>query len=258
MFLTELIAGLKHHALWKKMAWIDVKQRYRRSWIGPFWLTIGMGVTVSALALLYANLFKIDLKEFLPFIASGFVFWALISTTIVESANVFLVSSGFIKQIKLPFLIYIYRLIYRNTIIFLHNVIVLIIVLLCCLDHFSWSMLWAIPGFFAIIINLVWVCLLCAILCTRYRDFTQIIVNIIQIFFFITPINWMPNLLNGHRYLMTYNPFYYFLEIVRAPLIQSTGSLFQLWEVVLGITVVGYIFTGLLFRRCQKRLVFWL
>lgn len=258
MFLNELLAGLKRYALWKQMAWIDIKQRYRRSWIGPFWLTIGMGVTVGALALLYANLFKINLKEFLPFIASGFVFWALISTTIVDSANVFLASSGFIKQIKLPFLVYIYRLIYRNVIVFFHNAIVLAIVLVCCLPHFNWTMLWVIPGFLAIIINLVWACLLCAMLCTRYRDFTQIIANLIQVFFFVTPINWMPGLLNGHRYLMTYNPFYYFLEVVRAPLIQSPDSLMRSWEVVLGITVLGYILVALMFRRCKNRIVFWL
>lgn len=258
MFINELIAGLQRYALWKKMAWIDIKQRYRRSWIGPFWLTIGMGVTVSALALLYANLFKLNIKEFLPFIASGFVFWALLSTTIIESSNVFLTASGFIKQIKLPYLVYIYRLVWRNVIIFLHNAVVLLVVLIFSLNHFSWSMLLAIPGFFAIILNLVWMSLMCAMLCTRYRDFTQIVANFIQIFFFITPINWMPSLLSGHQYLMTFNPFYHFIEIVRAPLIQSPESLLFSWKVVAGMTIVGYAIVGLLYVRYKNRIVFWL
>jgi len=258
MFLTELIDGLKRYPLWKKMAWIDIKQRYRRSWIGPFWLTIGMGIMVTALALLYGNLFKLNLKEFLPFIASGFVFWALIATTITDSSNVFLVASGFIKQIKLPLFVYIYRLVYRNMIVFFHNAIVLVVVLIVCLDHFSWSMLLVVPGFIAVVANLIWMSLLCAMLCTRYRDFTQIVINVIQIFFFVTPINWMPSLLSGRRYFMTLNPFYHLLEIVRAPLIQAHDSLLSSWLVVIVMTVIGYSIVALFYTRYKNRIVFWL
>jgi ABC-type polysaccharide/polyol phosphate export permease len=35
--------------IWNMLAWQDIKQRYRRSVIGPFWLTISTAIMVFSL-----------------------------------------------------------------------------------------------------------------------------------------------------------------------------------------------------------------
>lgn len=57
--LQDLRDGISRWQLWGLLGWQDILQRYRRSVLGPFWITASMGVLVTALGLLYANLFRI-------------------------------------------------------------------------------------------------------------------------------------------------------------------------------------------------------
>ena len=99
--LKDLLDGLSMYHLWGRLGWNDILQRYRRSLLGPLWLTISMAVLIGALGLLYAKLFKVDAAEYIPFLAIGFVLWQLISGILLDGCNVFVQSEGIIKQIKL-------------------------------------------------------------------------------------------------------------------------------------------------------------
>ena len=74
----DLSDGLRARELWALLGWQDIKQRYRRSVIGPFWITIATGVTASALALLWSGT-GIDLPGLWPLLAACVV--ATIATT---------------------------------------------------------------------------------------------------------------------------------------------------------------------------------
>src|SRR4051812_1721789 len=76
----DILGGLAAWRLWSMLGWLDIRQRYRRSMLGAFWLTISMGVMVMALGTLYSSLFKVEINEFLPFIAAGLTIWGFLST----------------------------------------------------------------------------------------------------------------------------------------------------------------------------------
>ena len=40
--LRDLVDGLRAHRVWMLLAKMDMRHRYRRSVIGPFWITIAM------------------------------------------------------------------------------------------------------------------------------------------------------------------------------------------------------------------------
>jgi ABC-2 type transport system permease protein/lipopolysaccharide transport system permease protein len=42
----DILAGWQRRELWTTLGLHDVRQRYRRSTLGPFWITISMGVMV--------------------------------------------------------------------------------------------------------------------------------------------------------------------------------------------------------------------
>ena len=55
----------------------------------------------------------------------------------------------------------------------------------------------------------------------KYRDIPQFVANLVQVSFFITPVMWNAELMiqRGREVVLQYNPFYYLLEVVRAPLL---------------------------------------
>src|SRR5262249_36977839 len=107
--LSDMVSGLGLWRLWVRLGWNDILQRYRRSLLGPFWLTASMAVMVIALGVLYAELFNTPLNDFLPFICVGLLVWNLISSFVTEGGTLFTGSESYIKQIRLPYSVYVYR-----------------------------------------------------------------------------------------------------------------------------------------------------
>ena len=114
----DLYQGLLRWELWSTLAWNDIRQRYRRSVIGPFWLTISMGMMVGGLAYLYAGLFNQDIHAYLPYVATGLIVFGLISSLITDASTVFIAGSRAILQVRAPISVYIYQMVWRNLIIF--------------------------------------------------------------------------------------------------------------------------------------------
>ena len=61
---SDLVRGFLQHELWLQLGWQDIKQRYRRSMLGPLWITIATGVMAATLGLLYSVLFKVPVEKF--------------------------------------------------------------------------------------------------------------------------------------------------------------------------------------------------
>src|SRR5665647_2124143 len=104
--LADLAEGMARWRLWFHLGWSDILQRYRRSVLGPFWLTASMAIMVLSLGVLYGELFKVKLSEFIPFICVGLIIWGFISSILIEGGSVFTAHELFIKQIRLPYTVY--------------------------------------------------------------------------------------------------------------------------------------------------------
>src|SRR6187402_1914554 len=89
-----------------------------------------------------------------------------------------------------------------------------------------------IPGLVLVSLNGLWVGLLLGMLCVRFRDIPQIIANVIQLLFFLTPILWKPDQLTQGRAFVEANPFHHFVSLIREPLLGVAPSL-ETWLIVL-------------------------
>jgi ABC-2 type transport system permease protein/lipopolysaccharide transport system permease protein len=78
-----------------------------------------------------------------------------------------------------------------------------------------------------------------------------------QILFLITPIIWLPSMLEQRSYLAEANPFYHLIEVVRAPLLGSAPSANTVAAVV-AITAVNFLLTTVLFSRYRSRIAYWI
>ncbi len=257
--LSDIAAASKCYSLLGMLGWQDIRQRYRRSTLGPFWLTISMGVMIGTIGVVFGQIFNSPLREFLPFLAIGIILWNFIAATVTEGCTGFIAAEGIIKQLPLPLFVHILRMIWRNVLILAHNLVIFPLILLVVGKPLHWIALLSIPGFLLAIINLTWVALILAIICTRYRDFSQIIGSLLQVVFYITPIMWMPTLLPQKRsfYLLDINPAYHLLEIVRAPLLGEVPALTN-WLVTIILALVGWGIALVIYSRYKRRIAYWL
>jgi ABC-2 type transport system permease protein len=260
----DLIGGWKQRQLWGHLAWQDIRQRYRRSVLGPIWITISMAVTAVALGVLYAGLFQNDLSVQLPYILVGFIVWAFISGCISEGSEVFIANEGLIKHLPAPLSVHVYRLVWRQTLFFAHNLVVYAVMLVVFPQPLGWMSLTAIPAFALLMINGAWVALLLGIITTRFRDLTPITQSLVQLLFFLTPIVWIyedlvnsPNTAIAERArLVEFNPLLHYIEIIRQPMLGHHQEI-RHWIVVLVLTVVGWAFTLFALRRYRARVPYW-
>jgi ABC-type polysaccharide/polyol phosphate export permease len=257
--LDSISSGISRWPLAATLGWQDIKQRYRRSKVGPFWITISMGVMVASIGVVFGSIFNSPMKEYLPFLAAGTIFWAFITGVINEGCLGFVVAENVIKQLPIPLFVHILRVVWRNFLIMLHNLVIFPIVLLVLGVPINPLMFLFIPGIVLVTINLTWVAVLLGVVCTRFRDMPNIIASILQVAFYITPIIWMPNLLpaKGSYFLLEVNPFFHLLEVIRAPLLGQLPSGLS-WLITIGMAIVGWIITLKVFGRYQHRLAYWL
>lgn len=255
--LKDLHNGFLQWRTWSSLGWGDIKQRYRRSVIGPFWITMSLAIFVGALGILYSRMFKIDVNQYMPYLTIGYLMWSFISVLMVEGCIVFIEAESILKQLRIPLSLFVFRMVWRNTLVFLHSLPILVVVFAIFNVRPSWGMLLAIPGFALVCINGVWAALLLGILCTRFRDIQAIVQNLLQVVFFVTPIFWFPDMLPGHAILFEANIVYNFIEIVRGPVIGKMPSPTN-YLVVLLTTGVGWTLSMLLFQRFRHRVTYWL
>ncbi len=262
--VADLRRGWEQRTLWGHLGWQDIRQRYRRSVLGPVWITISMAVTAIALGILYSGLFDIPLERLLPHVLVGFIVWAFISGCITEGSEVFIANEGLIKHLPAPLSVHVYRLVWRQTLFFAHNLIVYLVMLLVFPQPLRWTVVYAVPALLLLALNGAWVALAVGIITARFRDILPITQSIVQLAFFLTPIVWIydelvnsPNPAIAERArLAEFNPFLHFVEIIRRPLLGQDQQL-RYWVVVLAITVAGWAFTMLVMRRYRSRVSYW-
>jgi len=248
--------GILSIHIWPMLGWLEIKQRYRRSVLGPFWLTISTAALVGGMGPLYGRLFGLDISAYFPFLAVGFVVWMFLAGIITDSCTAFISAEGYIKQMKLPLTVHILRMVWRNLIILAHNAVIIFLVMLFWPPPLTWDLLLIPPAVLFIAINGIWIGLTLGLLCARYRDVAQIVGSLVQVAFFLTPVMWHAGMLGKNQWAAAWNPFYHFLEVVRSPLLAATTN-WSSWAAVLGITFFGYTAAFLLFARFRARIAYW-
>ncbi|MBS0986924.1 ABC transporter permease [Acetobacter thailandicus] len=256
---SDLQEGAKLYRLVWTLACSDIKLRYRGSLIGPFWLTLSTAIQIGAMAFLYADLFNTDIHTYIPFLAVSLVLWGYLSSLTSDGCTCFSAYDTLIKGTRMPFIVHVVRSVIRNTIILLHNVVVIVAVFVLMGKPLTFYSLAVIPGFLLWLIDGVAISFLLGTICARFRDIPQIVAAIMQVAFFMTPIMWQATTLRGHpgtESVVLYNPFVYILDVVRNPLLnEPLSALFVIKALVIsGVLVLVSLVS---FARFRGRISFW-
>jgi ABC-type polysaccharide/polyol phosphate export permease len=255
--IKDVVVSLYRAELWLALGWHDIKQRYRRSVIGPFWISIATLIFLAIMTLIYASLFNQNLTEFLPFAATGLVTWGLIAACLTEGARVFIDQSAGIRQVPMPLPVHVFRLIWRQFVIMLHNALVVLLILMLYDRYITLHSFLLFPGLALLLLNLCWVVLLLGMLGARFRDVQMITGCFVPVLFLGTPIFWKQDMLPPDRHwIVDLNPVAQLIEIVRAPMLGTAPSAI-VWLTCIAIAVLGWSVTMAAFARYRHRIALW-
>jgi len=249
--------SIRSHRVWMMLANQDVRQRYRRSVLGPFWITLSAVVSIIALSLVYTQIFQVPTAEYLVFLTTGFISWLYISSLVIESCTVFIGAEGIIRQVNLPLGIHVFRMTWRSLVTLAHNLVIVGLVLIYMRVPFGWVSFAFIPGLILTTVAAVALGYLLGGICTRYRDVPPIVTSLVQVLFYVTPVIWPPKLLQGNEHLLTFNPFYYFLEVLRAPLMGQLPPN-EIWATTAGLTLLLIAAAVAFMARYRWRIAYWI
>lgn len=253
---AEMVSAGTQWWFWGRLAWYDIRLRYRGSMLGPLWSTVSTTVSTVALGLFYGYLLGIEPGEYLPFLCLGLILWGFLSSVLTESPYAFISNAAIIKESQAPFGIYVLQLIWRNVIVLGHTMIVFVVVAIVFGVAPKLTILLVIPGALLLLVNAAWLTLLLGVSSARYRDVPQLTNAFLQLLFFMTPILWKPKLLGPYEEFVFLNPFASLLAVVRDPLLGVAISPLP-WIVCTVMAIVGWCAAIFVAGRMRTTLVLW-
>ena len=257
--IEDLIEGGLKWRLWTRMGWLEIRRRYKRTVLGPFWASLSLAIFATSLGIIFSTLWGMEMKNYLPFLTSGLIVWSCFSTTLQEGSLALTSGEGILTQIKTPYSLFIYVVLWRNVIVFFHHIVVYIAVALIFQVKVSIFTPLVIIGLVLQIFNTAWMAFVLAIICTRFRDIQQLIQHFLQIAMFLTPIFWKPTQLEGlkNRLLVDFNFMFHIIDVVRAPMLGNMPAL-NSYVQVLVMGFLGWALALFMYAKYRDRLIFWL
>lgn len=257
VFFSDLAKTLRMHDTWLFMAWSDIRLRYQRTVIGPFWMVLVSFISIVCIAVLGALLFKVRFTDFFPYVACGMVMWQYISMMITDSCMVFLAQMGLIKNVNVSLLSFCLRMYVRNTIIMAHSLVVVAFVLMFFHVSVNFSLLMIFPSLLIVSATSIALGIMFGFLCARFRDVLQLVQALIGILAFMTPIMWQPSMLGDKAHLAYLNPLAHYIDILRMPLLGEMPPLSS-YLVTLCFSGTLVLLSAWIYKVYHKRLVYWL
>jgi ABC-type polysaccharide/polyol phosphate export permease len=248
------LRNLRKGLIW---AWLDTVCQYRRSKIGPLWETVNVLVMTLGIAVVSSAVIGGTVTGLIGYIGLGIIVWTAITSLISEGTTVFVRNRDHILSSNLSIDFYVARLSFRIFITFCHHFLLYVIGVAIGLIALHWTALLAIPGVVLLFVNGFWTITLLSLVCARFRDVELIVRNLLQLAFFVTPVFWdYRHILAERKYIVDYNILFYFLELVRAPLLGEVPPA-HTYIVVLSVTVIGYLMAYVVYRRMRRDLAFY-
>jgi ABC-type polysaccharide/polyol phosphate export permease len=256
--LRDLFDGTRLWRVWYVLGVNEVRQRYRRSMLGPFWVTASMGIQALVMGFLLAFLFHLDVQRYLPFLCISLVTWTFLMTSITDGALCFIAMNATILQIKRPLWTYVMLVLWRNGIIYAHTLVIFVVAALIYRVYPSSHYLLIPASVALLVLNVSWIALAVGVLAARFRDVPLLVQSLFSVLMWATPVYYhLEQLGPNTRTIIELNPLTYVIEVARSPFLNEAQPA-SVWLVASALAVFGWLFAFALFARSRARVPYWL
>ena len=256
--LSDIRAGWALRNSWWSLSRQAIKISYRRTTLGPFWITLQQIAFVVGISLLYSQLFKVKSGDLVPLVAFGITFWGLLTSCITGATSNFIQQSQSIKSSTLPISFYVFSSVSQQLLTFLHSAVVLIPLAFVFDSTPRFICLVTVPlAIVCAILNGFSLGLWLGPLSARYRDVSASIPIVIQLGMFLSPVFWSPSLLTGREWIVNYNPLAWMIETFRSPILGGDVRI-DLWVRLIILTSANLALGVTVLHRVRDKITYWI
>jgi lipopolysaccharide transport system permease protein len=125
----ELLGGIRYWRISHLIGVRDLRHRYARSKLGQLWLTLSTASMIGVLGFVWSLLFNQPIRELMPFIGTSLIIWNYLSQVLIDCTSIFVEQGNLYRNQKMNFSVSIYSVIYKNTIMLAHNLIIIVVLI---------------------------------------------------------------------------------------------------------------------------------
>lgn len=237
----------------------DLQMKYRRSFLGIAWAVLTPLGLVLIIGSVYSIIFGSDPTVFIPLLFAGLNPWLFMSATADGGTNAFIGAEGYLKQTAVNAQIFPLRVVLVNFVNLMYSIIAFFAAYLFLQpDKFGVYMLMLLPGLLLMFLFTLSLANIVAVINLHLRDYQPLQSLIIQGLFYVTPIIYEPQMLQekGFDFIYRINPFYYFLEIVRRPMLGYGLPDLGIYRTAVGIACIAFLMSIILVMRTKRGIAF--
>ena len=238
------------------LAWSDMRHRYVRSLLGPFWMSIQMAIMVAVLGSVIGHFSNASAVARLPMLALSLTAWTFLNSVVLDATTALQNSASLIKDRALPPVIFLLQCVFRQGLFALHNACVPLILWLFLVPKDFGGAVAALPGLAVFIVCTVGLGLVLGAMATRFRDLKPIIESGLTLAFLSSPIIWSPEMINQASTVMCLNPLTHLFAIWREPLATGHVAMPSVAYVLAGLIVLAIASTVTVARL--RKAAFWI
>lgn len=220
----------------------DLRMKYNKSVLGVAWSIITPIGLAVVLGLVYSIIFNTDPKTFIPLLFAGINPWNFIIGSADGGTGSFLNAEGYIKQVAINPQIFPLRCVVVGFVNLLYSLVAFFaIYLFLAPDIFGPKMLMVFPGLFIIFGASMSLANFSSVINLKFRDYQPLQNLIIQALFYVTPIIYTTEMLDekGYSWLYKINPVYYFIEVIRTPILGY--NILDVYTYIVAIAIVIFM-----------------
>lgn len=237
----------------------DLQMKYKRSALGVAWSILTPLGLVLIIGSVYSIIFGNDPKTFIPLLFTGLNPWLFMNSSADGGTMSFIGAEGYLKQTTVNAQIFPIRMTMVNFVNLLYSIVAFFSVYLFLQpDLFSPKMLMLFPGLAIILTFSVALSNISAVLNLNVRDYQPLQSLILQGLFYATPVIYETSMLKekGFEFIYKLNPFYYMIEVVRAPMIGIELPSIQTYVIAISIAVITFLFSITLVMKVKNGIAY--
>jgi ABC-type polysaccharide/polyol phosphate export permease len=191
-----------------------------------------------------------------PRLAVGLSIWTLISAILIEATSLYEDDKSLLLNTTITEKSLIYRLIWRNFIIFAHNALVVLLVFVISGNYSPFEIVYLVPISLLTSIALLYPIVLFAQSVYWLPDLRAVLPPFIQFCFFLTPVLWEPPTSGPGKLLLELNPAAWFLHFSQGIILHNSVYWSYLARMLIfaGISILGLSVSTTMMANVRKRL----
>lgn len=247
----------KFYFTWFNPAIHDLKIKYRKTILGPWWNVITNIIFLTILSMLWSKILNLPIRDYLGHVYVGLIIWIYLSEIVNNSLSLLTDKySNYYKNFFIPLLTLNLRNVFLNFIIFMHNLPLIIIFMMFNSAEMTDYFLLFI-GLIFLFINSFCLSVIVTFFGTRYLDVKPLVMGLMTLGTLITPIMWKKEMLRNYSEFVYLNPFAHLIDIIRDPIINNSLNIYLILSNII-FSMIGFLIIFVLLKFKGHRIVFWI